>query len=92
MNPDIFEAVMLICFGCAWPMSIYRTWKTKSSRGKSLFFLGIIFIGYIAGICFELFGDRNLVILLYILNALMVLLDLVLSATYRRREADAAVS
>ena len=84
MNPDTFEAIMLICFGCAWPLSIYKTWKTKSTRGKSLIFLTVILIGYISGILFEVLGELNNVIYLYILNTTMVLGDLVLSIYYRR--------
>ena len=83
MNPDIFEGIMLVCFGCAWPLSIYKTWKTKTSRGKSLFFLTVILIGYISGILFEIFGDLNFVIYLYLINILMVIADLVLSIKYR---------
>ncbi len=83
MNPDIFEGIMLVCFGCAWPLSIYKTWKTKTSRGKSLFFLTVILIGYISGILFEFFGDLNFVIYLYLINILMVVTDLVLSIKYR---------
>jgi len=83
MNPDIFEGIMLVCFGCAWPLSIYKTWKTKTSRGKSLFFLTVILIGYISGILFEIFGDLNFVIYLYLINILMVVADLVLSIKYR---------
>lgn len=74
---------MLVCFGCAWPLSIYKTWKTKTSRGKSLFFLTVILIGYISGILFEFFGDLNFVIYLYLINILMVVTDLVLSIKYR---------
>jgi len=83
MNPDIFESIMLVCFGCAWPLSIYKTWKTKTSRGKSLFFLTVILIGYISGILFEIFSDLNFVIYLYLINILMVAADLVLSIKYR---------
>ena len=83
MNPDIFEAVMLICFGCAWPISIYKTWKTKSSSGKSLIFLVVIIIGYIAGFLFEILGELNDVVYLYILNLIMVFTDLTLSIKYR---------
>ena len=83
MNPDIFEGIMLVCFGCAWPLSIYKTWKTKTSRGKSLFFLTVILIGYISGILFEFYGDLNFVIYLYLINILMVVTDLVLSIKYR---------
>jgi hypothetical protein len=81
MNPDIFEALMLVCFGCAWPFSIYKTWKTKISKGKSVLFLIVIFSGYIFGILFELFGDLNDVIFLYILNAGMVAADIFLTYT-----------
>ena len=83
MNPDIFEGIMLVCFGCAWPLSIYKTWKTKTSRGKSLFFLTVILIGYISGILFEFYGDLNFVIYLYLINILMVVTDLFLSIKYR---------
>lgn len=85
MNPDIFEAIMLICFGCAWPFSIYKTWKTRQSTGKSVFFVAILLVGYIAGMLFELLGERNAVIYLYLLNFFMVLIDLVLTLRYRPR-------
>lgn len=83
MNPDIFEALMLICFGAAWPMSIAKMLKTKQSAGKSIIFLVVLFLGYIFGIFFELDGERNAVIILYILNALMVVTDLTLTLKYR---------
>lgn len=84
MNPDIFEALMLICFGCAWPLSIYKMLKTKKSRGKSIHFLVVLLVGYIFGICFELFGQRNLVVLLYLLNTCLISLDLYLTLKYRK--------
>ncbi len=85
MNPAIFEAIMLICFGIAWPISIYKTWKSKCSRGKSLIFLCIVIFGYIAGILFEVFGGLNAVIYLYVLNLIMVCTDLTLSIKYRHK-------
>ncbi len=84
MNPDIFEAIMLVCFGCAWPLSIYKTWKHKNSSGKSLFFLIVIIIGYMAGVIFEILSGLNKVIYLYLLNISMVTTDLVLSIKYMR--------
>jgi len=83
IRPDVFEAIMLICFGCAWPLSIYKTWKTKTSRGKSPWFLLVILIGYISGILFEVTGELNKVIYLYLLNTAMVFADLLLSLKYR---------
>ncbi len=83
MNPAIFESIMLLCFGSAWPFSIYKTWKTKSSKGKSLFFVSILLVGYAAGILFQVVGKFNAVLYLYILNFVLVGIDLVLSIRYR---------
>ena len=83
MKPEIFEALMLVCFGAAWPFSIYRMWKTKRSHGKSLLFLWIIWAGYLFGLLFQWFGERSVVIYLYLLNALLVTVDLFLTIKYR---------
>ena len=85
MDPDIFEVIMLVCFGAAWPFSIYKMLKTKKSHGKSIHFLLVILLGYIAGIFFEYFGERNDVIYLYLLNTGMVTLDLVLTLRYSQK-------
>lgn len=83
MKPEIFETIMLICFGIAWPFSIYRMLKTKRSHGKSLAFIVVIFTGYVAGTLFQWFGERNAVIFLYLINAAMVLADFLLTLKYR---------
>lgn len=83
-----FEAMMLICFGLAWPASIYKLWKTKKSQGKSIVFLMVIFVGYFFGILFNLTGPRDKVIYLYALNMLMVFVDLVLTWRYRERASQ----
>jgi len=31
---SVFEAIMLLCFGAAWPFSIYKSYKSKSIMGK----------------------------------------------------------
>ena len=36
MDLEIFEAIMLICFGIAWPFSIYKLIETKKAKGKSI--------------------------------------------------------
>lgn len=77
---------MLICFGCAWPTSIYKSIKSKSTKGKSVFFLVIILIGYISGTIHKLMFSRDIVLALYILNACMVSIDMVLYFINRRRE------
>jgi len=83
MEVKIFETLMLFCFGFAWPFSIYRTWKTKTSAGKSIFFLCIVLLGYISGMFFKIYGTFDEVIFLYILNATLVTIDMVLTYKYR---------
>ena len=75
---SLFEIIMLVCFGAAWPFSIYRSWKSRTTKGKSVWFLWIVLIGYIAGILHKLFHSRDVVTLLYVLNAVMVMTDLAL--------------
>ena len=73
---SIFEVIMLICFGAAWPFSIYKSWKSRSCAGKSVIFLYIVLIGYAAGIAHKLFYNLDWVVYLYALNGLMVLVDI----------------
>lgn len=75
---SIFEFMMLVCFGFAWPASIYKSWKSKSTGGKSLSFLIIIELGYVAGILYKLTGSYNYVFFVYVANAVMVMTDIVL--------------
>lgn len=86
MNLSVFEAVMLICFGFAWPISIVRSIRSKSTKGKSLLFLIIICIGYVSGIIHKLIYSNDIVLVLYIFNFCMVTIDIVLFLSNRRRE------
>ncbi len=74
---SIFEAIMLICFGLAWPFSIYKSWKTKENGSKSLIFLSALIIGYLSGIIHKLMYNFDVVIYLYILNASMVSIEII---------------
>jgi hypothetical protein len=86
MNLSIFEALMLICFGFAWPLSIIKSIKSKSTKGKSILFLFVIAIGYISGIIHKILYSADLVLVLYIINACMVAADIVLYFINRKRE------
>ena len=50
MITDILEALMILCFGLSWPISIRKSWISRTAKGKSLFFEFFIWIGYIFGI------------------------------------------
>lgn len=83
---SIFEIGMLVCFGIAWPFSILRSIRSKSTGGKSVGFLFVILAGYVSGIANKLFFRFDNVIYLYILNFAMVLIDTVLWFRNKRRE------
>jgi len=92
---SIFEIIMLVCFGAAWPFSIYKSWKTRQVAGKSFPFLLVIVVGYIAGILHKLIYRFDLVIYLYALNALMVSIDIILylrNRWYHAKESLLAVA
>ncbi len=83
----IFEALMVVCFGLSWPMSVYRSWKSRTAKGKSLFFEVFILLGYLCGITSKLvFGNITYVFLFYVLNILMVAADLMMY--FRNRRLD----
>ncbi len=83
---SIFEIIMLLCFGAAWPFSIYKSYISRSASGKSIGFLIIILVGYVAGILNKLYYSFDFVIYLYVLNFLMVFADMCLYYRNKRLE------
>ena len=89
---EFLEIVMILCFGASWPFNVMKAYKARTAKGKSLLFLCLIIIGYIAGITSKLlnaaymaeFGAKWYVLFFYVLNLLMVGADLVLYARNRR--------
>jgi hypothetical protein len=83
---QIFEAIMLICFGIGWPVSVIKTLRTKVVTGKSPLFMGIVWLGYLSGICHKIFVAPDWVICLYILNIVMISVDLALYFRFAPKE------
>ena len=81
----IFEILMLVCFGFAWPTSIYKSITSKSVEGKSVLFLYIILAGYTFGIINKIINSPDYVIALYAINFIMVFTDLMLY--YKNKKA-----
>lgn len=75
---SFFEVLMLLCFGAAWPFSIYKSYKSRSNNGKSIIFLFVVMTGYLSGILHKLFYSYDPVIFLYALNFIMVGTDAIL--------------
>ena len=77
---EIFEILMIVLFGASWPMNVIKSIKSKTTKGKSLLFLILIFTGYIFGIAGKLIAGyfKWYVLFFYVLNAVMVATDMVL--------------
>ncbi|MBR7185580.1 MAG: hypothetical protein IKD37_08245 [Clostridia bacterium] len=88
---QIFELIMLICFGLSWPISVYKSITSKSTQGKSVIFMIAIILGYISGIVGKLVGEQvSYVLIAYCFNLIVVSIDLALCILNRRRERSAA--
>ena len=84
----LFEVIMLVCFGISWPISVYKSIKTRSTKGKSVVFIFAIIIGYIAGILSKIMnGDTSYVLVLYCINLAVVSVDMILYFVNRCRES-----
>ena len=88
---DFLEVLMILCFGLSWPISIRKSWVSRTAKGKSVFFEFFIWIGYIFGIArkFLLLSQANavgntmdwLVYLgwfFYVLNFVEITIDMIL--------------
>ena len=76
---EILEVFMVVSFGLAWPTSILKSIRAKTTKGKSLSFLIIILFGYVCGILSKfLSGNINYVVIFYMINFTMVFIDLLI--------------
>jgi hypothetical protein len=85
----IFETIMLVSFGISWPTSILKSYTSRTAKGKSLIFLIFILIGYIFGVIAKFVGnDVTYVVVFYIINFIMVFIDLCMYFRNRRLDAE----
>lgn len=83
---EILEIIMIVSFGASWPLNVMKSYRARTTKGKSLAFLLLIFFGYIAGITSKLvneaymaaFAEKWYVLFFYVLNLIMVGCDLLL--------------
>ena len=82
---QVFEMIMLICFGLSWPFNIAKSLRSGTAKGKSLQFEICIVIGYLFGIAGKFIGGNvTYVLVVYVLDVLMVCTDIVLTCRNRR--------
>lgn len=85
--PEFLETCMMVLFGLSWPMNIIRSVRSRTAKGKSVWFLFFIILGYLAGIASKILaGHITYVLFFYVLNILMVSTDVVLY--FRNRRLD----
>lgn len=83
---ELLEILMIVSFGASWPLNVIKSYKARTTKGKSLAFLLLIFFGYIAGIGSKLLnpsymatiGEKWYVLFFYVLNFIMVGTDIIL--------------
>ena len=94
---EILEITMILSFGASWPLNVMKSYRARTTKGKSLAFLLLIFFGYIAGIASKLsneaymasFASKWYVLFFYVLNLVMVGADLCLYIRNYRLDKEA---
>ena len=79
---EILEILMIVCFGFSWPMNVVKSYKARTTKGKSLGFLMMIIIGHLCGIASKIISGsyKWYVMFFYVLNLFMVSLDVAMYA------------
>lgn len=91
---EILEVLMIISFGASWPFNVVKSYKARTAKGKSLWFLYLIIFGYIAGILSKFLNptymadisEKWYVLFFYFLNLTMVTADLIIY--FRNKKLD----
>ena len=94
MLAEILEVIMIVSFGASWPLNVMKSWRARTTKGKSLPFLCLILFGYVAGIISKLVNDAYMaafaskwyVLFFYCLNFVMISADLFMY--FRNRKLD----
>ena len=91
---EILEVIMVVSFGASWPLNVLKSYRARTTKGKSLAFLLLILFGYVAGITSKFMnetymaeiGQKWYVLFFYVLNFIMVAVDLCLY--FRNKKLD----
>lgn len=88
---ELLEAMMVLSFGLSWPVSIMKSYRSRTAKGKSIFFLFMLAFGYVCGIIWKVLvfsetGEFAYPSYFYILNLVMISIDICLY--FRNRKLD----
>ena len=98
MIAKVLEATMIILFGISWPFNLFKSIKSKTTKGKSLLFLILIDIGYIAGITSKFFSTTFVwatdwwIFMIYVINFSFVTADLIVYFINKSRERNEVIA
>ena len=98
MIAKVLEATMLILCGISWPFNLMKSIRSKSTKGKSLLFLILIDLGYVAGITSKFFSTTFVwqtdwwIFAIYVTNFLFVSADLIMYFVNKTREKQVCVA
>ena len=95
---ELLEILMIVSFGASWPLNVIKSYKARTTKGKSIAFLLLIFFGYIAGITSKLvnvdymanFASKWYVLFFYVLNFIMVGADICMYIRNLRLDKEAS--
>lgn len=87
---NILETFMIVSFGISWPMNLIRSYRSRSTKGKSILFNYFILFGYICGVISKILSHTyNLAFYFYFPNIIMVTCDIILYYRNKRLEKAA---
>ena len=81
---EILEIIMIVSFGASWPLNLYKSVKSRTAKGKSLFFEVFLLVGYAFGIARKIiqatvFESSGFIFFLsfvfYVLNFIAISID-----------------
>ena len=94
---DLCEALMILFFGLSWPTSVYKSYVSRTTKGKSIVFELLILVGYVFGIArkiiqltqFNAAGAKPGFLFwfawfFYIFNMVCIIIDLILYARNKK--------
>ena len=91
---NVFEMLMVVCFGISWPLNIRKLFLSRTAKGTSVLFYFFIWIGYVFGLASKGIkaahggATPGYVWFFYILNTVMISCGILLY--FRNKRLDRA--
>ena len=77
---QFLEMMMMVFFGISWPINIVKDLRSRTAKGKSLWFGVFVVLGYSCGLLGKILsGNITYVVFFYVLNTVMVSIDFALT-------------